>query len=105
MQKILTIAIVTTLLLSGCQTPSTRDTYDKISNEVSAAAAKPAAVTQNDAVASALLPPVSQLADQLPKARAVLDERFNVSFNNVPVQQFYNSIVAGTRYNMLINPR
>src|SRR5450830_1318546 len=44
------------------------------------------------------------MADQLPKARAVLEERFNVSFNNVPVQQFYNSIVAGTRYNMLINP-
>ncbi|MYM67627.1 pilus (MSHA type) biogenesis protein MshL [Pseudoduganella sp. FT55W] len=104
MQKILTIAIVTTLLLSGCQTPSTRDTYDKIAGEVSGAAAKPAVVTQNEAVASALLPPVSQLGDQLPKARAVLDERFNVSFNNVPVQQFYNSIVAGTRYNMLINP-
>lgn len=103
MQKILTIAIVATLLLSGCQTPSTRDTYDKISGEVNAAAARPAAA-QNDAVASALLPPVSQLAEQLPKARAVLDERFNVSFNNVPVQQFYNSIVAGTRYNMLINP-
>jgi MSHA biogenesis protein MshL len=34
----------------------------------------------------------------------VLEERFNVSFNNVPVQQFFNSIVAGTRYNMLINP-
>ena len=31
------------LLLSGCQTPSTRDTYDKISGEVNAAAAKPAA--------------------------------------------------------------
>ncbi|MYM26121.1 pilus (MSHA type) biogenesis protein MshL [Duganella sp. FT135W] len=103
MQKFLTIATVTTLLLSGCQTPSRRDTYDKISNEVNAAA-KPVAASQNDAVASALLPPVSQLADQLPKARAVLDERFNVSFNNVPVQQFYNSIVAGTRYNMLINP-
>jgi MSHA biogenesis protein MshL len=104
MQKILTIAIVTTLLLGGCQTPSKRDTYDKITAEVSAAAAKPAVVTQNEAVASALLPPVSLLGDQLPKARAVLDERFNVSFNNVPVQQFYNSIVAGTRYNMLINP-
>ncbi|MHA4871185.1 pilus (MSHA type) biogenesis protein MshL [Duganella sp. PWIR1] len=103
MQKILTIAIVT-LLLGGCQTPSTRDTYDKINSEVNAASARPAVVTQSDAVASALLPPVSQLADQLPKARAVLDERFNVSFNNVPVQQFYNSIVAGTRYNMLINP-
>ncbi|NYE60452.1 MSHA biogenesis protein MshL [Duganella sp. 1224] len=104
MQKILTLAVVTALLLSGCQTPSTRDTYDKISNEVNAAAAKPAVVGQTDAVASALLPPVSQMADQLPKARAVLEERFNVSFNNVPVQQFYNSIVAGTRYNMLINP-
>jgi MSHA biogenesis protein MshL len=104
MQNILTIAIVTTLLLSGCQTASTRDTYDKISNEVNSAAAKPAVVTQNEAVSSALLPPVSQLSEQLPKARAVLEERFNVSFNNVPVQQFYNSIVAGTRYNMLINP-
>jgi MSHA biogenesis protein MshL len=104
MQNILTIALVTTLLLGGCGTPSTRDTYDKISSEVNAAAAKPATVTQNDAVSSALLPPVSQLADQLPKARAVLEERFNVSFNNVPVQQFYNSVVAGTRYNMLINP-
>jgi len=104
MQKILTIALVTALLLSGCQTPSKRDTYDKISNEINTAAAKPATVAQNDAVASALLPPVSQLAEQLPKARAVLEERFNVSFNNVPVQQFYNSIVAGTRYNMLINP-
>ncbi|MYM32424.1 pilus (MSHA type) biogenesis protein MshL [Duganella sp. CY15W] len=106
MQKILTTALVTMtmLLLSGCSTPSTRDTYDKISNEVNGAAAKPVAVTPNEAVSSALLPPVSQLTDQLPKARAVLEERFNVAFNNVPVQQFYNSIVAGTRYNMLINP-
>jgi MSHA biogenesis protein MshL len=104
MQKTLTIAIVTTLLLSGCNTPSKRDTYDKIAAEVSAASAKPAVAAQNDAVASALLPPVSQFTEQLPKARAVLEERFNVSFNNVPVQQFFNSIVAGTRYNMLINP-
>ncbi|MYM84533.1 pilus (MSHA type) biogenesis protein MshL [Duganella sp. FT50W] len=105
MEKIRIIALVTTaLLLSGCQTASTRDTYDKISGEVRAAAAKPSVVTQNEAVSAALLPPVSQLGVQLPKARAVLEERFNVSFNNVPVQQFYNSIVAGTRYNMLINP-
>ena len=105
MQKILTIAILTTLLLNGCSTPPKRDTYDKINAEVDAALkAKPPVAAQADAVASALLPPVSQLAEQLPKARAVLEERFNVSFNNVPVQQFFNSIVAGTRYNMLINP-
>ncbi len=105
MQKILTIAILTTLLLNGCATPPKRDTYNKINAEVDAALkAKPPAAAQADAVASALLPPASQLAEQLPKARAVLEERFNVSFNNVPVQQFFNSIVAGTRYNMLINP-
>lgn len=105
MQKILTIAILTTLLLNGCSTPPKRDTYNKINAEVDTALkAKPPAAAQADAVASALLPPASQLAEQLPKARAVLEERFNVSFNNVPVQQFFNSIVAGTRYNMLINP-
>lgn len=105
MQKTLTIAILTTLLLNGCSTPPKRDTYNKINAEVDAALkAKPPAAAQADAVASALLPPATQLAEQLPKARAVLEERFNVSFNNVPVQQFFNSIVAGTRYNMLINP-
>ncbi|RJG14471.1 pilus (MSHA type) biogenesis protein MshL, partial [Massilia cavernae] len=41
---------------------------------------------------------------QLPKARPALEERFNVSFNNVPAQQFFNSLVAGTRYNMLVHP-
>ena len=92
------------LLLSGCATPSTRSTYDKISQEVASAAATGGPARQNDAVEAALLPPASQLAEQLPKARAVMEERFNVSFNNVPVQQFFNSIVAGTRYNMLINP-
>ncbi|KQQ40332.1 general secretion pathway protein GspD [Duganella sp. Leaf126] len=105
MSKHLSLVVLTTLLLAGCQTPPKRDTYNQIGAEVDdALKARPPAPTQADAVASALLPPVAQLGAQLPKARAVLDERFNVSFNNVPVQQFYNSIVAGTRYNMLINP-
>jgi len=103
MQKILLIASLG-LFLNGCATKGLHDTYDQISGEVATAAHKPAAAEQNAAVDSALLPPVSQLTEQLPKARAVLEERFNVSFNNVPVQQFYNSLVAGTRYNMLINP-
>ena len=105
MQKLLSIAVLTTLVLSGCSTAPKRDTYNQIGAEVDAAlSAKAPAASQADAVASALLPPVAQLTEQLPKARAVLEERFNVSFNNVPVQQFFNSIVAGTRYNMLINP-
>ena len=91
--------------LAGCQAPHTRDTYEEISKEVRQAAAKsPSQPAAPDAVEAALLPPLPALTAQLPKARAVLDERFNVAFNQVPVQQFFNSIVAGTRYNMLIHP-
>jgi type II secretory pathway component HofQ len=47
---------------------------------------------------------IASLTLQLPKARPALEERFNVSFNNVPAQQFFRSIVAGTRYNILVHP-
>lgn len=99
------LAIVITVAagLVACSTTPPRDTYDKISEHM-AAASKPAGQAQPDAVANALLPPVSTLASALPKAHEVLDERFNVAFNNVPAQQFFNSLVAGTRYNMLVHP-
>src|SRR5471030_2294766 len=93
MHKIFTV-IAIAASLSACHTPSTRSTYDEINKEVAGAAAKAPPAGQSEAAVNS----------QLPKARAVLEERFNVAFNNVPVQQFYNSIVAGTRYNMLVNP-
>ena len=102
MQKFLLIAA--SLVLAGCGTPSERSTYDKISAEVAVAARPANAVRVDEAVSNALLPPSSALAAQLPKARPALEERFNVSFNNVPAQQFFNSLVAGTRYNMLVHP-
>jgi MSHA biogenesis protein MshL len=91
--------------LAACSMNAPRGTYNKI-NEEMAAVTKPlaAAPTQPDAVADALLPPASTLAGALPQARAVIEERFNVAFNNVPAQQFFNSLVAGTRYNMLVHP-
>jgi MSHA biogenesis protein MshL len=109
MQKLFQIACVVgaAASLAACQGQGAakRDTYEEISKEVRQAAAKsPKQAAAPDAVESALIPPLPALAAQLPKARAVLDERFNVAFNQVPVQQFYNSIVAGTRYNMLIHP-
>jgi MSHA biogenesis protein MshL len=109
MQKLIHIAcaIGAAASLAGCQSQiaAKRDTYEEISNEVRQAAARsPKQAAAPDAVESALIPPLPALAAQLPKARAVLDERFNVAFNQVPVQQFFNSIVAGTRYNMLIHP-
>jgi MSHA biogenesis protein MshL len=92
-------------LLAGCQSTPPHATYDAIKREVStASAASRGAQPVEDAVANALLPPASSLARELPKARPALEERFNVSFNNVPAQQFFRSIVAGTRYNMLVHP-
>jgi MSHA biogenesis protein MshL len=106
--KILAAPLVLALLLSGCKTPPANTTYDAIRGEVAASTAnnarRPAAPAVDAAVADALLPPASSLATQLPKARPALEERFNVSFNNVPAQQFFRSIVAGTRYNILVHP-
>ncbi|MDM5180312.1 pilus (MSHA type) biogenesis protein MshL [Massilia sp. DJPM01] len=92
-------------LLAGCNATPKRDTYDNISAQMAAASRPvPATARPDDAVAAALLPPVAALAGQLPKSRQALEERFNVSFNNVPAQQFFNSIATGTRYNMLVHP-
>ncbi|MBV6323406.1 pilus (MSHA type) biogenesis protein MshL [Duganella violaceipulchra] len=92
--------------LAGCQTQAPRDTYNTIDQQVRDAAANARAQPASSAAVEAALlpPPAATMAAELPKARAVMEERFNVSFNQVPVQQFYNSIVAGTRYNMLIHP-
>ena len=91
--------------LAACSMNAPRGTYNKI-NEEMAAVIKPlgSATAQPDAVSNALLPPASTLAGALPQARAVIEERFNVAFNNAPAQQFFNSLVAGTRYNMLVHP-
>nr|WP_091661484.1 pilus (MSHA type) biogenesis protein MshL [Massilia sp. PDC64] len=99
-------ALLALFALSGCQTTPSSTTYDNIKGEVASGASKrpAAAPTVDAAVADALLPPAAALATQLPKARPALEERFNVSFNNVPAQQFFRSIVAGTRYNILVHP-
>ena len=112
-QNILAVPLVLalTLALAGCKTPPANTTYDAIRGELAASPAnpanparRPAAPAVDAAVADALLPPASSLATQLPKARPALEERFNVSFNNVQAQQFFRSIVAGTRYNILVHP-
>ncbi|KQZ27072.1 general secretion pathway protein GspD [Duganella sp. Root1480D1] len=91
-------------MLAACTQTPMRDTYSSISNEVKSAAQSAAAAPVPHQVSDALLPSAEQLAGQLPKARPVLEERFNVAFNDVPANQFFNSLVAGTRYNMLVHP-
>jgi MSHA biogenesis protein MshL len=91
-------------MLAACTQTPMRETYSTISNEVKSAAQSAAAAPVPRQVSDALLPSAEQLAGQLPKARPVLEERFNVAFNEVPASQFFNSLVVGTRYNMLVHP-
>ncbi|HTN65572.1 MAG TPA: hypothetical protein VL051_05225, partial [Burkholderiaceae bacterium] len=90
------------MLLAGCVSPaSQRATHDLLNAEMQKAVASRATPAAPDAVAASLLPP---LKIEMPAARPQVEERFNLAFNNAPAQQFFNAIVAGTRYNMLVHP-
>lgn len=98
MKKIILIIAVWTI--AGCTTtPEKHETSDLINAEMHKAAEGKASSDQ--AVSAALIPPLSI---EVPKAAPLLEERFNLSFNNVPAQQFFMAIVSGTRYSMLVHP-
>lgn len=103
MQKIVLMAAI--IMLTGCSAPiAQRDTFNQMNAEMQKAVdsrASPVAPAQPNAVAASLLPP---LKIEMPAARAPVEERFNLAFNNAPAAQFFNAIVAGTRYNMLVHP-
>ena len=100
MQK--TLIAILIVGLTGCASPaSKRETYDLINTEMNSAVENNAKRTQQEAVFASLLPP---LKIEMPKTRQPLEERFNLSFNNVPASQFFMALVAGTRYNMLVHP-
>ncbi len=95
-------SLIAVLLLAGCASPaSQRATHDLLNAEMQKAAASRATPAAPDAVAASLLPP---LKIEMPAARPQVEERFNLAFNNAPAQQFFNALVAGTRYNMLVHP-
>lgn len=96
-----TISALVVATLAACAAPSKRDTYDMINAELIRAAETSAQPAAPEAVAAALLPPMQI---EVPKVTQPLEERFNVTFNNVPAAQFFMAIVSGTRYNMLVHP-
>lgn len=100
MRKILLIILV--LSLAACNvTKPRRETYDLIGSEMDKAIAGKAQPAQPDAVSASLLPPLNI---ELPKPNQQYEERFNVTFSNVPAQQFFMAVASGTRYNMLVHP-
>ena len=58
--------------------------------------------SQPNAVREALLPP---LRGEMPKVRGgPVEPRFDLVVNSAPARQVFMSIVAGTRYSMIVNP-
>lgn len=87
--------------LVGCAPGVTnREAFNLIDAELKKAT-QPGAAASSDTVAAALLPP---LRIEIPKAAGPVEERFNVTFNNVPARNFFVSLVTGTRYSMLVHP-
>ncbi|WP_026075884.1 pilus (MSHA type) biogenesis protein MshL [Noviherbaspirillum massiliense] len=100
MKNVTTALLIASLV--GCASVSQKgETSDLINTELAKAAQPKSQSAQPDAVAAALLPP---LKIEIPKARQPLEERFSVTFNNVPAPQFFMGIASGTRYSMLVHP-
>ncbi|MGV3741843.1 MAG: secretin N-terminal domain-containing protein [Burkholderiaceae bacterium] len=100
MRKIL--LVISVVSLAACNsTPPKRETYDLIGSEMSKAAEPRVRPAAPDAVAASLLPP---LKIEMPESRQPLEQRFNLAFNNLPAQQFFMTLVSGTRYSMLVPP-
>jgi len=103
MSKILMLALVG-LVLAGCtnQHAYRGDAYDRINQELGAAAASKASrqAAQSAAVDRAMVPPL-QLETPAP---AKSEPRFNLAVNNAPIAQVLNALVSGTPYSMLFPP-
>jgi MSHA biogenesis protein MshL len=91
------------LLLAGCAAPrSNHQVAKSIQHEMDQAVQNSAQPSKPDEVNNALLPP---LAMGMPKVEGKsLDTKFDLTVNNTPATQVFMSIVAGTRYSMLLNP-
>lgn len=99
-RKLTSVIVILGLLGCAADQPK-RETFDLINAELLKAATPRTEPSQPDAVSAALLPP---LRIDVPKAQQPMEERFGITFNNVPAAQFFMGIVSGTRYSMLVHP-
>ncbi|MDP3539896.1 MAG: pilus (MSHA type) biogenesis protein MshL [Azonexus sp.] len=98
MSKILIVALAG-LMMTACSNQHAKrgDTFDRIDQELAAAAASKARRSASDVVGQAMVPPL-----QLEQPVAAKPEpRFNLAVNNAPVGQVLNALVSGTPYSMI----
>ncbi|MFY9316586.1 MAG: secretin N-terminal domain-containing protein [Burkholderiales bacterium] len=105
MKTRIVVAMALTLALGGCVAPPpvSPGVDPAIRSELGKAASeRKSAEPKAEAVEQALLPPLRM---EMPSARGKpIDPRFDLSVNNAPAHQVFNSIVSGTRYSMLVHP-
>jgi MSHA biogenesis protein MshL len=91
------------LALSGCASQEKHGaTLDQINAELASASQDRAKAVQNDALGTALLPP---LRVEMPRTGGKpLEQKFDLVVNNAPASQVFMGIVNGTRYSMLVHP-
>jgi MSHA biogenesis protein MshL len=96
-----TACIVLAALAGGCITPPPKEVDGRIMSELQQATAQRKSARPS-AVDAALMPPLKM---EMPaSAGRPIDPRFDLSVNNAPATQVFMSLVAGTRYSMLIHP-
>jgi len=88
------------LLLVACAPQPPREIDADISRELKSASAPRSATTPS--LEQSLLPPLRMEMPQV--GGRSIDQRFDLSVNNAPAAQVFNSLVAGTRYSMLVPP-
>jgi MSHA biogenesis protein MshL len=97
-----TACILLAALAGGCTTPPPKEVDGRIMSELEQAASQRKPEARPSAVDAALLPPLKM---EMPSAAGrPIDPRFDLSVNNAPAAQVFMSLVAGTRYSMLIHP-
>jgi len=103
--KINTALMITLVIcLHGCETgPPRQDVANKMETVIDDS------ITANreqkglpDDVSKALIPTINLDALRVPQIQD--EQRFDISVNNVPAEQFFLSLVDGTQYNMVIHP-
>ncbi|MGE0335087.1 MAG: pilus (MSHA type) biogenesis protein MshL [Gammaproteobacteria bacterium] len=99
------LALAAAWLLAGCQNPGPRrDALEAVKAEIDAerltSEAAPAPVPE--AVRAALVP--SLKLDDRELVAPPDEQRFDIAVNEVDAQQFFMSLVDGTRYNIVVHP-
>lgn len=101
--KVLLISVCTFLITSCTTEPARQDIVEQMEDVLEDSAASTTNKTVvPDSVSQALIPTISLGRNTVPEKAD--EQRFDISVNAVPADQFFLSLVDGTRYNMVVHP-